>query len=283
MPAISSKTLDVLRGPILSILRKSDLTSISAKKVRNALINTPADAMQGDVGSGVDGPRLLPRLGVDIEDKSHKKAIDELIRQCFDIVNEDTATKPANATQINGTPKLALPGMGGVPGSHSNTAPSSSAASSSAPLKKRARAEDDEVISEEEDADAETISKIAKSSKAKAPAKKKRTKSTDTGDKEKKPPNPNNPFNRPVILSTELSQICGGNEMPRYMITKQLWAYIKGKDLQNPSNKRKASMVEILCDSALRGLFGKAEVDSFEMAKLISPHVTKKVIDPANP
>jgi upstream activation factor subunit UAF30 len=219
MPAISAKTLDALRGPILSILRKSDLASISAKKVRTALVKTPADAMQGDVGSDVSGPRLLPRLGVDIEDKVHKKAIDNLIRQCFDTISEESQARPSSVTQTNGTPKLALPGMGGVPGSlstsNNDTAPPSSAASSSAPLKKRPRADDDGVNSSEEDADAETISKIAKKSKANAKVapKKKKTKSADAGDKEKKPPNPNNPFNRPVILSDEMSKVCGGKEV----------------------------------------------------------------------
>lgn len=236
MPSISSKTIDALRGPVLSILRKSDLASISAKKVRIALMNTPADAMQGDVGSNVSGPRLLHRLGVDLENKSHKKAIDELIRECFNIVNkeqeegEESSKFTTNTTPTNGAgtqPKLALPGMGGIPGSHSTSArpsnsaassqaPPSSAASSSAPLKKRARTDEDEVNSEEEDADAETISKIAKKSKVKAPAKRKKAKSSaEDGEKEKKPPNPNNPFNKPVILSEEMSQICGGKEVSR--------------------------------------------------------------------
>lgn len=91
MASIPPKALSALRGPILSILRKSDLSSISAKQVRVALANTPADAMQGDVGSDVAGPRLLPRLGINIDEKAHKKAIDGLIKECFDTINEEIA------------------------------------------------------------------------------------------------------------------------------------------------------------------------------------------------
>lgn len=55
------------------------------------------------------------------------------------------------------------------------------------------------------------------------------------------------------------------------MITKQLWAYIKEKDLQNPSNKRQVRMcdkkdssligVQIVCDETLTSLFGKGTVE----------------------
>jgi len=54
--------------------------------------------------------------------------------------------------------------------------------------------------------------------------------------------------------------------MARHAVVKQLWVYIKGNQLQDPSNKRK-----ILCDEKLQALFGKAVVDSFEMAKVSVP------------
>lgn len=65
--------------------------------------------------------------------------------------------------------------------------------------------------------------------------------------------------------------------MPRYEVTKQLWAYIKGHQLQDPNNGR-----TILCDEKLKTLFGKEKVDSFQMAKLMSAHVKKKE-DVTNP
>lgn len=57
--------------------------------------------------------------------------------------------------------------------------------------------------------------------------------------------------------------------MPRSEVTKQLWAYIKGKNLQDPANKR-----NINCDEALKAVFGKDSVNMFEMTKLIGAHLS---------
>jgi len=51
---------------------------------------------------------------------------------------------------------------------------------------------------------------------------------------------------------------------------KKLWEYIKEKDLQNPKNKR-----NIIADEKLKVVFGgKGEVNMFEMAKLVSAHLS---------
>ncbi|MCO5549659.1 hypothetical protein L7F22_003132 [Adiantum nelumboides] len=290
MPSISPENLASLKEPILGILRTSDLGSVSAKKVRQALaqLNDPKNPNE----------KLLARLHIQVEDKEQKKQIDELIKVCFDTINAPPPA-PAPATGLalpvgnghsNGyspasapnsgaspAPRLALPGMGGIPGSHAAPAPStpssdikprpSNSASTSKVQSggKRSRKAEDTISDDEEDADVETIKKMASKKGTK------KRKSIKSEDGEKKPPNPNNPFNRPVVLSEEMGRVCGGREMPRYMITKQLWAYIKERDLQNPENKR-----QIMCDPTLQNLFGKSTVDSFEMAKLISKHVSKK-------
>lgn len=44
--------------------------------------------------------------------------------------------------------------------------------------------------------------------------------------------------------------------MPRYEVVKQLWVYIKARNLQNEENKR-----QILCDEKLTSLFGKDKVE----------------------
>jgi hypothetical protein len=49
---------------------------------------------------------------------------------------------------------------------------------------------------------------------------------------------------------------------------KHLWEYIKGNDLQNPSNKR-----EIMCDDGLRGVFGCDKIDMFRMNKVLGMYV----------
>jgi chromatin remodeling complex protein RSC6 len=76
-------------------------------------------------------------------------------------------------------------------------------------------------------------------------------------------------LSKPLTLSPELQAVVGAGPMPRTEVVKQLWVYIKKHDLQNPANKR-----NILADDKLKAIFGKGEVTMFEMAKLISPHVS---------
>jgi upstream activation factor subunit UAF30 len=76
-------------------------------------------------------------------------------------------------------------------------------------------------------------------------------------------------LSKPLTLSPELQAVVGAGPMPRTEVVKQLWVYIKKHNLQNPQNKR-----NILADDKLKAIFGKGEVTMFEMAKLISPHVS---------
>lgn len=76
-------------------------------------------------------------------------------------------------------------------------------------------------------------------------------------------------LSKPLTLSPELQAVVGAGPMPRTEVVKQLWVYIKAHNLQNPENKR-----NILADDKLKAIFGKDEVTMFEMAKLISPHVS---------
>ena len=71
-------------------------------------------------------------------------------------------------------------------------------------------------------------------------------------------------------LSAELEAVVGKGPMPRSAVVKELWAYIKKNDLQNPKNKR-----NILADEKLKVIFGgKSEVSKFEMTKLVSGHLS---------
>lgn len=74
---------------------------------------------------------------------------------------------------------------------------------------------------------------------------------------------------KPLALSAELEAVVGKGPMPRSQVVKKLWEYIKKHDLQNPKNKR-----NIIADALLLPVFGgKAEVNMFEMTKLVSAHL----------
>lgn len=69
-------------------------------------------------------------------------------------------------------------------------------------------------------------------------------------------------------LSAELEAVVGKGPMPRSQVVKKLWEYIKKNNLQNPANKR-----NIFADDKLKPIFKKAEVNMFEMTKLVSAHL----------
>ena len=57
-------------------------------------------------------------------------------------------------------------------------------------------------------------------------------------------------------------------------IVKQLWAYIRQNNLQDPDDKRK-----IICNDELRVVFGTDTTDMFKMNKLLAKHITP--LDPS--
>lgn len=80
----------------------------------------------------------------------------------------------------------------------------------------------------------------------------------------------NSAFMKPLNVSADLAVVVGNGPMPRSEVVKKLWVYIKGKNLQDPTNKR-----NIIADAALKKVFGgKDVVNMFEMTKLVSVHLS---------
>lgn len=76
-------------------------------------------------------------------------------------------------------------------------------------------------------------------------------------------------LNRVCGVSPELQAVVGEPTLPRTEIVRQLWAYIKKNNLQDPGNKRK-----IICDDALRLVFETDCTDMFKMNQLLAKHIT---------
>jgi upstream activation factor subunit UAF30 len=80
---------------------------------------------------------------------------------------------------------------------------------------------------------------------------------------------PNAAFMKPMQPDAALAAVVGNKAIPRTQITKQLWAYIKRKGLQDKTNRRM-----INADDNLKAVFGgKGKVSMFEMTKLVSKHM----------
>jgi chromatin remodeling complex protein RSC6 len=97
---------------------------------------------------------------------------------------------------------------------------------------------------------------------AKKPAKKKAA-------KKKSARKPNAAFMKALTPSATLATVIGGNAVPRTEAVKKIWDYIKKNGLQDKANRRM-----INADDKLKPLFGKAQVSMFDLAKILSKHLS---------
>ena len=92
--------------------------------------------------------------------------------------------------------------------------------------------------------------------------------SDDSGPPRKKGAKPTG-FTKDLQLSTELAAIVGTGKAPRHEVVKQLWAYIKENNLQDPTNKQFA-----ICDDKLMKVIGEKKFKCFGMAKYLKDHMS---------
>jgi chromatin remodeling complex protein RSC6 len=87
--------------------------------------------------------------------------------------------------------------------------------------------------------------------------------------KKKSARKPNAAFMRALTPSATLAGVIGSNAVPRTEAVKKIWNYIKANGCQDKTNRRM-----INADDKLRGLFGKAQVSMFDLAKILSKHLS---------
>lgn len=132
-----------------------------------------------------------------------------------------------------------------------------------------AAADDDGEEEEEEEAPA---AKKRKAAPKPAAAKRKRANAggDDDDDLVEDPAHP--------PLSDQMAAIVGMKRASRFRLVKLLWVYIKGRELQDPADKR-----VIRCDEKLRAAFGQETVTAFSMAKYLGPHILAAEGGPSKP
>src|SRR6266404_5739741 len=80
---------------------------------------------------------------------------------------------------------------------------------------------------------------------------------------------PSAAFMKPVKPDEKLAEIIGNEPVPRTEVTRKLWDYIRGHNLQDPDNK-----TFIKPDDKLKEVLdGRDRVSMFEMTKLVFNHV----------
>ncbi|KAH8390558.1 hypothetical protein KR215_005178 [Drosophila sulfurigaster] len=74
-------------------------------------------------------------------------------------------------------------------------------------------------------------------------------------------------FTRAYNLSPELSALVGADSLPRHEVVKKVWAIIKERDLYDPKNKQFA-----ICDDELMKVMNIKRFRTFGMLKHLKPH-----------
>lgn len=75
---------------------------------------------------------------------------------------------------------------------------------------------------------------------------------------------------RPLVPSRELQAFVPDRAQPRSAVLRSLSAYVKENGLQDEKNKQK-----VICDDALKALFGVESCTFLTMSKYVSPHLRK--------
>ncbi|KAK2426579.1 SWIB complex BAF60b domain-containing protein [Trifolium repens] len=127
--------------------------------------------------------------------------------------------------------------------------------------------EQDDDNEEEEQEEEEEKPKRTRSVKKKPTKNKSKERSNKSGDEVVKKKGGGG-FCKICSLSPQLQEFVGAPEMARTEVVKQLWAYIREKNLQDPNNRR-----NILCDEPLRALFGVNTINMFQMNKVLAKHI----------
>ncbi|KAJ5484398.1 hypothetical protein N7453_012352 [Penicillium expansum] len=245
-----------------NILAKSDLTTISEKRIRKGL----QDAVGYDLTPMKDDWR---RTVADIH-KVYDQAVDH-----------------GTIRSLRGTKRCgALPASLLVPVKRQASSDSTSEPASASPPAKKQKPDTDT------DADAVFAAKLQaeENSRARptrggntrraAPVKKKskaktskRVKAEDdsdigSGDEPKKEVNRNTGFHKPMNLSEPLSALLGEPTLSRPQTVKKVWQYIRENELQDPSDRR-----QIRCDDAMRAVFKQDRVHMFTMTKILNQNL----------
>ncbi|PWY94949.1 SWIB-domain-containing protein [Aspergillus sclerotioniger CBS 115572] len=267
--------------PIIdSILAKSDLTTISIKRIRKGLED---------------------EIGYDLTPQ--KVAIRQLITERFDIVayrggEEATPETTATTSTTNGhgqdhdsvTPVEPLsPAQSSMSQKRQADSEEHSDTSNKTPPAKKQKPDNDI------DADAQFAARLqaeenmrarqtrGASTRRSQPVKKKqptkaktskKVKAEDDSDLESgsesgKKVNRSGGFHKPLTLSPALSALLDGEvTLSRPQTVKRLWQYIHEHDLQDPSDRR-----QIRCDDAMRAVFKQDRIHMFTMTKILSQNL----------
>ncbi|KAF9243128.1 SWIB-domain-containing protein [Melanogaster broomeanus] len=248
--------IQALQEPIMRVLSAPgvDLSTISAKRVRKALLEDPRCASLGLTVEGL---------------KERRSEVDQVISRVFEEVSRaaaNDASKRKREGEDEGEDDNEGDGVDEPGDASEDAGEAQEDTKENVPKKKKGR----------KTLEAKGASNAAASSPKKGKRKSKKSAETvDSEDeddggkvKKKKRSAAKGGFAKEYTLSGPLSTLVGVEKLSRPQVVKRLWEYIHGHELQNPSNKK-----EIICDDAFRAVFAVDKIDMFRMNKVLGQHL----------
>ncbi|KAJ5143257.1 uncharacterized protein N7515_002044 [Penicillium bovifimosum] len=257
-------------GIIDDILSKSDLTTISEKRIRKGL----QDAV------GYDLTPQKPLLKQLIMERFDRYAAEKGVGES----PEDTGSN--NGQQDGDSAAAPSPPHSSSPVKRQASSDPSPEPRTALPPAKKPKVETDT------DADAAFAAKLQAEENSRArptrgggvsrrgtvikkskPKTSKRVKAEDdsdigSGEETKRVVNRNTGFHKPYNLSEPLAALLGETTLSRPQAVKRVWAYIREHELQDPSDRR-----QIRCDDAMRAVFKQDRVQMFTMTKILNQNL----------
>ncbi|WRT70777.1 uncharacterized protein IL334_007776 [Kwoniella shivajii] len=240
---------------IQAILEGSDLSTISAKAVRKQL-----------VARGEDEAAI----------KASRGQIDEEISTIYDSLTSNAPPSGPSSPDIPLQPK-AEPGSSQPQPLNTSVKrerdfkPSASVDETDEEMARRLQSE----FNDQSSSSRPRRANVTGPAKKKKKTTKKRVSRASAGSdeeggeaKKKRKVDPNNPFNKEMILSDALADLVSAPRLSRPQVVKQIWAYVKEHDYQDPSDKR-----YILCDDKLKKVFHTDRLHMFTMNKILVDHL----------
>ncbi|XP_022080660.1 upstream activation factor subunit spp27-like [Acanthaster planci] len=228
---------EIFRGRIKEIVRGSDLTLLSSKKIREQLeqeFKTDLSKRKKEIDDIVMG--LLVSESQNEESQNSPDEDDE------DEVDSD------NPVTLNSQPqKRKQHATNTTKGKKSKTDLSD---------------EETETMSKDE----ELARKLQGESRSRT--RRKQVKGPRKKESRKTPTKKDSLYQKEMVLSHELADIMGVNTMPRAKVVQRMWQIIKERNLSDPANKQYH-----ICDDQLMKVFGKRRVRTFSMMKYLKAHI----------
>ncbi|KAK7871516.1 hypothetical protein R5R35_010230 [Gryllus longicercus] len=242
-----------LRKEITAILKDADLTTMSAKKVRQ---------------------QVEEKLDVDLTDR--KKEIDDLVMECLqekqDGKGKDNSKKKNSKDDDEEEDEEEEDEEEEEEEEEEKPKPKRGGGKKPAKRAKKGSSEESDEGSDDDASDEEySPSKKSKggAKKGKPAAKKKKGSDSDSDEDWAKPRKSGGGggYTRAYNLSPELAAVVGQDSMARHEVVRKVWAIIKERNLYDPKNKQFA-----ICDDELMKVFGVKRFRTFGMMKYLKNH-----------